>query len=277
MEELENLRKSQIEMKLKEEEERRAAEASAAKGGKKSAQQKPGGRAPTAASAGSGEGDDAEKRAREEQETEALLKEMAKNAFNSQDDDPSRKWDFFQYRKATSEMDTGSTSVGSILGAMVYQITSNNSKRHRDALKPELYEKKTLSKKLSSVALKKKSTMDLLRAPPKNEVDVNALFDGVLHKLSIEHSVVETDYKHEFDESQITQDSNLKSSPYMVVKSDNDRTCANKDDYNFLGGGAQDQLEQRVLETGPMPGVNKRQGMPEKASMKQSQRESDQD
>lgn len=129
------------------------------------------------------------------------MKEMAKNAFNSQDDDPSKKWDFYQYRKATSEMDTGSTSVGSILGAMVYQITSNNSKRHRDALKPELYEKKTLSKKLSSVALKKKSTMDLLRAPPKNEVDVNALFDGVLHKLSIEHSVVETDYKHEFDES----------------------------------------------------------------------------
>lgn len=37
MEELENLRKSQIEMKLKEEEERRAAEAAAAKGGKKSA------------------------------------------------------------------------------------------------------------------------------------------------------------------------------------------------------------------------------------------------
>jgi len=37
MEELENLRKSQIEMKVKEEEERRAAEAAAAKGGKKSA------------------------------------------------------------------------------------------------------------------------------------------------------------------------------------------------------------------------------------------------
>ena len=37
MEELENLRKSQIEMKLKEEEEKRAADAAAAKGGKKSA------------------------------------------------------------------------------------------------------------------------------------------------------------------------------------------------------------------------------------------------
>jgi len=120
------------------------------------------------------------------------------------------------------EMDTGTTTVGSILGAMVYQITSNNSKRHKDALNPELYEKKRLSKKLSSVALKKKSTMELLRAPVKNEVDVNALFDGVLHQLSIEHSVIETDYRHEFDENQVTRDNDLKSSPYMVVKSDND-------------------------------------------------------
>jgi hypothetical protein len=63
MEELENLRKSQIEMKMKEEEERRAAEAAAAKGGKKSAQ-KP--RAPTAASINSGEGDDPEKKTKEE-------------------------------------------------------------------------------------------------------------------------------------------------------------------------------------------------------------------
>lgn len=91
MEELENLRKSQIEMKMKEEEERRAAEAAAAKGGKKSAQ-KP--RAPTAASIQSGEGEETEKKTKEELETEALLKEMAKNAFNSQDDDPSKKWDF---------------------------------------------------------------------------------------------------------------------------------------------------------------------------------------
>ena len=37
------------------------------------------------------------------------------------------------------EMKTGDTSVGSILGAMVYQINSNNSKRHKDALNPELY------------------------------------------------------------------------------------------------------------------------------------------
>lgn len=49
---------------------------------------------------------------------------------------------------------------------------------------------------MSSVALKKKSTMDLLRGPAKNEIDLNAIFDGVLNKLSIEHSVVETDYKH---------------------------------------------------------------------------------
>ena len=94
-------------------------------------------------------------------------------------------------------MKTGDTSVGSILGAMVYQINSNNSKRHKDALDPELYgTSKRMAKKMSAVALKKKSTMDLLRGPAKNNIDVNSIFSGVLNKLSIEHSVVETDYKH---------------------------------------------------------------------------------
>ena len=38
-------------------------------------------------------------------------------------------------------------------------------------------------------------------------------------------------------------DNDLKSSTYMVGKSDNDKIKAGKDDYNFLGGGAQDFLE----------------------------------
>ena len=174
-------------------------------------------------------------------------------------------------------MNTGTTSVGSILGAMVYQISSNNQKRHKDALNPDLYRQPQVSKKVSSGGLRKKSTMELLKAPPRPDVDLSSVFEDALHKLQIEHSVVETDYKHQFDENQLQKDNELKSSPYMVVKSDNDRILTDQGAYNFLSGAAQDSLEQRTLESCPIPGVNKRLGMPDKASMKQSQRESDQD
>lgn len=102
------LRQSQLEAKRKEEEERKAAEAAAAKG-KKSNQKA---RAPTTMSADPPEEEEPEPA--EVVEEEPVLK--------SCDDDPSKTFDFFQYQKAMSEISTGSCSVGSILGAMVYQI-----------------------------------------------------------------------------------------------------------------------------------------------------------
>ena len=43
-----------------------------------------------------------------------------KNRFKSQDDDPSKSFEFLQFQKIMSEIPSGKTSVGSILGAMVY-------------------------------------------------------------------------------------------------------------------------------------------------------------
>lgn len=54
----------------------------------------------------------------------------------------------------------------------------------------------------------------------------------------------------------------------MMVKSDNDVMKASKHHYHFLGGGPQDAVEQKTLQTCEMPGVNKRRGMPEKATCK---------
>lgn len=67
----------------------------------------------------------------------------------SRDDDPSKTWDFFQFKKIMSEIPPGSTTVGSMLGAMVYQISQDNSKRVADAKDPKHYQSVELSKKMS--------------------------------------------------------------------------------------------------------------------------------
>jgi len=40
--------------------------------------------------------------------------------FNSHDDDPSKKFEFTEFDKIMMDIKTGSTSVGSILGAMLF-------------------------------------------------------------------------------------------------------------------------------------------------------------
>ena len=40
--------------------------------------------------------------------------------YESVDDDPSRAKDFFEFQKIMNQMNTGTSTVGSILGAMVY-------------------------------------------------------------------------------------------------------------------------------------------------------------
>lgn len=67
----------------------------------------------------------------------------------SRDDDPSKTWDFFQFKKIMSEIPPGSTTVGSMLGAMVYQISQDNSKRVADAKDPKHYQSVEMSKKMS--------------------------------------------------------------------------------------------------------------------------------
>ena len=92
---------------------------------------------------------------------------------------------------------------------------------------------------------------------------INA-FEEAMGQLQIEHSLVETDFKHEFAEEKV-QD--VKSSPYMEVKSENDKLRVSNGCFKFADGKAQDAIEKKVLETCPIPGVNKRLDMPKKASV----------
>jgi hypothetical protein len=41
-------------------------------------------------------------------------------------DDEPKNWDFKHFDRVACEMGSGSTSVGSILGAMIYQIEKQN-------------------------------------------------------------------------------------------------------------------------------------------------------
>lgn len=116
----------------------------------------------------------------------------------SLDDDPAKTWDFFQFKKIMNEIPTGTATVGSILGAMVYQISQSSSSPQEDSAPPE-QERAQLSKKMSSRALKRKSTLELMQATADEE-EMGAVFDEVVHQLALEHSLVETDYKHQFDE-----------------------------------------------------------------------------
>lgn len=66
------------------------------------------------------------------------------------------------------------------------------------------YLKKEPTKKIS-MSLRKKSTMELLQAEADEEVMGN-LFDDALQSLKLEHSLVETDYRHQFNNKQSEQD-----------------------------------------------------------------------
>lgn len=97
------------------------------------------------------------------------------------------------------------------------------------------------------------------------------MFNVAMGNLMVEHGVHETDYKHEFNDD--IYDS--LNSPYMIVKSENDTMLLGKDGFSFKDGKPQDHLQKQVLENSLLPGINKRLGMPEKATQKQSLRESD--
>jgi hypothetical protein len=47
-------------------------------------------------------------------------------------------------------------------------------------------------------------------------------FNQHYKKLQVEHCVVETDWQHEFHDDLVEGKKPIKSSPYMIVRSDND-------------------------------------------------------
>ena len=101
------------------------------------------------------------------------------------------------------------------------------------------------------------------------------MFDDIMNSLTVEHSVVETDYKHRFSQDPVLADETELNSPYMVVKGENDKIRIEKDAFKFLDGRAQDELERDALNRLPLPGVNKRRSMPEKTTIKQTVHNSD--
>lgn len=105
------------ERRLKEEGERKAAEAAAA------AAKKPGKKGKEAAPASPVQ--TVRQPTPEEVAAERLLDaELAAfdNVPVSTDEDPARQREFLEFKKLMNEMSSGDATVGSILGAMVYQI-----------------------------------------------------------------------------------------------------------------------------------------------------------
>lgn len=123
------------------------------------------------------------------------------------------------------------------------------------------------------MGLRKESCLMLKQAEAIEE-EMGSFFDDALQNLRLEHSLVETDYKHQFKE-QNGCDESIKSSPYMIVKSENDKIKLAGDlgVFKFGDGQAQDHLEKQTLENCQLPGLNNRLDMPEKATMRQAIRE----
>jgi len=176
-----------------------------------------------------------------------------------------------------SEMETGTATVGSIMAAMVYQIGQNSDEIQKEGLDDKYYqEKKSASKRRLSVADKRETSRALLKANAEDRA-MGDVFDSLMEKLQIEHSVLETDFRHVFSNDVVLKDPEQKSSPYMEVKNENDRIDVGASAYRLPDGKPQGATEHATLEACPIPGVNKRLGMPKTAAQTRALRESDQD
>jgi len=76
------------------------------------------------------------------QEDKKLDRKSQIALFDSKDDDPDKKFEFTELNKIMADIKTGTTTVGSVIGAMVHQINSNHQQRHKQALEINLHEKK---------------------------------------------------------------------------------------------------------------------------------------
>jgi hypothetical protein len=114
---------------------------------------------------------------------------------------------------------------------------------------------------MSTRMIKMQSSQDMAQQQ-ELEMEISEMFNEAMGNLMVEHGILSTDYKHEFNDD-IYESLN---SPYMIVKSENDTMLLGNDGYHFMDGKTQDHLQKQVLETCLLPGVNKRMGMPEKAS-----------
>jgi hypothetical protein len=100
---------------------------------------------------------------------------------------------------------------------------------------------------------------------------LNAYFDDIFNKLSIEHNLRETSFKHQFD----AKNKIVKDSPYQSVINENDKLTQLAKAFTFLNGDSRSTTETKTLTHSLLPGVNNRYGMPGKPPVHQAQRESD--
>jgi hypothetical protein len=100
---------------------------------------------------------------------------------------------------------------------------------------------------------------------------LNDYFDDIFNKLSIEHNLRETSFKHQFDENKKL----VKDSPYQSVTNENDRLSQLAKAFTFLNGDSLSTTEVKTLAQSLIPGVNNRYGMPPTPPVHKAQRESD--
>jgi hypothetical protein len=139
-----------------------------------------------------------------------------------------------------SEIPSGKTSVGSILGAMVFQISNDNALTKKEAMKEEHYVRnKPTNKRMSTRMIKLASSQKMMEMQ-ETDNEIGDLFNKAMGSLMVEQGIIETDYKHEFNDD--IYDS--LNSPYMIVKSENDQMLLGQDGYNYQDGKSQDHLQK---------------------------------
>jgi hypothetical protein len=196
---------------------------------------------------------------------------------NSVDDDPARVREFEEFKKAISQMSTGSATVGGILGAMVYQIGQVKEQRHKDALQATKPQSHVSGSKKGGSGPSSRGTTHQPGSSGAEAEALDPLFADVLESLNIDYSIKETDFKHVFSPDKVLDDKKAMASPYVSVKNENDRLLTGEEVWRLPDGRAQGHLEAATLECQKVPGVNQRHCMPAAATKRQAVREADQD
>lgn len=103
-------------------------------------------------------------------------------------------------------METESTSVGSILAAMIYQIEKANE------------------------------VFDTSSAPQLNNLGTE--LDDMFIKLAMEQAVIETDFRHKFEVEKVNTKGaiNEQSSPYQVLINADNGIQIRRGQYTFMNG-----------------------------------------
>ena len=140
------------------------------------------------------------------------------------------------------DMDMGS-NIGSILGAMVYQISNQTEQTHQKALNPTpLTPEEERKQKRES----KRSLHSQRSKTDQAEKNVLTQFDSMLEQLQVEQGIKESNFHHVFNPDKIL--GNDSQSPYMQVNDENDKVVLTTDKCFVLPDGqATGMVEHKTL------------------------------